>query len=111
MKKSFKINIKILRIQKKEKHIHLKVEQYIQENGLTNKDMDLVSKLGLMELNMKVVGEIIKQKDKENSYMLMEIYLKESGLMIKLMDMVFIFIKTELNMKATGRTTYNMEKE
>lgn len=73
--------------------------------------MDLVSKLGLMELNMKVVGEITKQKDKENSYMLMEIYLKENGLMIKLMDMVFIFIKTELNMKATGRTTSNMEKE
>lgn len=73
--------------------------------------MDLVSKLGLMVLNMKVVGEITKQKDKENSYMLMEIYLKENGLMIKLMDMVFIFIKTELNMKATGRTTSNMEKE
>lgn len=73
--------------------------------------MDLVSKLGQMELNMKVVGEITKQKDKENSYMLMEIYLKENGLMIKLMDMVFIFIKTELNMKATGRTTSNMEKE
>lgn len=105
------INIKILRIQKKEKHIHLKVEQYIQESGLINKDTVLVFKPGLMELNMKVVGEITKQKDKENFYMLMVIFLKVSGLMIKLMDMVFIFIKTELNMKATGRTTSNTEKE
>ena len=47
---------------------------------------------GLMELNIKDSGRIIKLLDKENFGMLMEMYSMGSGEMIKLMALVHIYM-------------------
>ena len=54
--------------------------------------MAMVFKYGLMVLDMKAIGNIIKLVEKENSGMLMVMYLKDNGKMIKLMAMEYIFI-------------------
>lgn len=49
------------------------------------------SKYGLMELGMKVIGDITKHVERESFGMLMGMSSKENGKMIKQMAMVCIF--------------------
>jgi hypothetical protein len=45
----------------------MKIMQFITENGMIKiKDMEEVYKFGQMEVNMKVIGKMIKQMLKEN---------------------------------------------
>ena len=74
----------------------------MKENGLDKWEMVLVSKFGLMGLNMKDIGKIIEQMEEDNFGMLMEIILKENGKMIKHVVKEHIFILMELNMKENG---------
>jgi hypothetical protein len=48
----------------------------MKENGLEIKEMDMGFIYGLMELDMKANGKIIKLTEKENFIILMVIYLK-----------------------------------
>jgi hypothetical protein len=59
----------------------MKIEQYTMENGIKIiiKDMEEEYKYGMMEVNMKVIGKMIKLISMENYCMLMEIYMKENG--------------------------------
>ena len=54
--------------------------------------MDMEYKYGLMEQDMRVIGNITKLVERESFGMQMEMYLKDNGKMIKRMDMEFIFI-------------------
>lgn len=45
----------------------MKIMQFITENGMIKiNDMEEVYKFGQMEVNMKVIGKMIKQMLKEN---------------------------------------------
>lgn len=66
-----------------------KTEQSIRDNGKDHKDMDMVSKSGLMELVMKVNGEEIKRMGEESFGMSMVTSSTESGRTTKLMGTVF----------------------
>ena len=52
--------------------------------------MDLDNRYGLMELNIKDNGKIIKLMVKEYFIILMEIHFKDNGNKIKQMDMEYI---------------------
>jgi len=65
---------------------------------------------GLMVVDMKVIGKMIKQILKEFFFMLMEIYTKENGLTIKHMELEYTLIQMELNMKVHGKKINKMEK-
>lgn len=56
------------------------------------KDTVQVFRSGLMELNTKVNGEIIRQTGKESSGMLTVTSMREIGKMIRLMALVFILM-------------------
>jgi len=64
------------------------------ENGIKkpSKDMEEEFKFGLMEVNTKATGKMIKLTLEENFIMQMEIFMKENGLMIKPMDMESILM-------------------
>lgn len=72
-------------------------------NGYKEKDKDLVSKYGLMGLNMSDNGKIIKPTVKEPYIMQMEISMKDNGLMIKHVGKEPILMKTEPNTLDNGR--------
>lgn len=74
------------------------MEFLIKDNGLMEKDKDLVFKYGLMDQNMLVNGKITKPMVKEHSIMQMETFIKENGLMIKHVVKELILIKMVLNM-------------
>ena len=75
------------------------MEQFIKDNGSINNDMVMVYKLGLMELNIKDIGNMIWLMEKEQCGILTVIYIKESGGEIKLKVMEFISTKIESNTK------------
>ena len=75
-----------------------------------SRDMDLVCKLGLMELSMKESGRRTKPMVGANSGTLMVTYTKENGRKIKLMDSVFMYISTEPGMKVSGEMICKTEK-
>jgi len=55
------------------------MEFLIKDNGLMEKDKDLVFKYGLMDQNMLVNGKITKPMVKEHSIMQMETFIKGMG--------------------------------
>jgi len=67
-----------------------------------DKEMDLEYRYGLMALNIKDIGKIIKQTEKENLSIQMEIFIKDYGLMIEQMAREYIFIMMALNTKEIG---------
>ncbi len=73
--------------------------------------MDMVSKYGQMEQNMRATGKIIKLMDKEYFGMFMEISTKGNGKETKLMALVNIHIVMEQLMKVTGGMIYSMVTE
>ena len=85
----FKVNLKIFQNMNKENNAHLKVELPMKDNGTANKDMDTEYKFGLMVLNMKDIGRMMK-------HMALE-FLK--------------VVLLEIVMRVTGREICNMEKE
>ena len=68
--------------------------------------MGMVSNIGLMVRIMKVIGTIIKQKDKVLSGMLKVMYTEVNSKMIWLMDMESILISMGPNTKANSETMF-----
>lgn len=93
------------------KNLCLIMEQFIKVNGKAKIGMDLEYKFGLMELNMKDIGKIIRLMGKESFGMLMETFLMVNGKMIRHMVTEFIFMLMEQNMKENGKMICNMVKE
>lgn len=65
--------------------------------------MEEVFNAGLMVVDMKVIGKMIKQILKELFFMLMEIYTKANGSMIKPMELEYTHIQMERDMKVRGK--------
>ena len=76
-----------------------------------DRDTVLGSKSGLMELNMKESGDIIKLMGRENSFMLMETSTKVNGTMIRQTVTAFISMSMVLDMKVIGRMTCKVALE
>ena len=73
--------------------------------------MDLESRFGLMEPNMKDNGIMGKLMAEVNSLMLMVMFMRETGEMTKHLDMEFISIITVQSIKENGSMIISMEKE
>jgi len=65
--------------EKKGNLLNLKMGLCMKGNGLEIPEMVMVFKDGLMVLDMKVNGKIIKLMEKESFIMLIEMYLKANG--------------------------------
>ena len=72
--------------------------------------MEEVSKFGLMDPFMKVIGRQIRQTVAEDLFMLMGMFIMESGKMTKPMDTASTTIQTVPDMKDTGLRINSMEK-
>lgn len=78
-----KVNLIILKMEKKEVSLYLKMEQDIKGNGKDKIDTVMDNNNGPMVLNTKVSGKIIKLMDKELSGTYMEINTRANGKEIK----------------------------
>ena len=67
------------------KSMSLRMAQYIKASGKKSKDMDLESKLGLTELDMRVSGLTTKLTATEFFIMLMETFSMATGRLTKQM--------------------------
>ena len=85
----------------------LPVEQFMKENGLTTREMDMVAKNGQMALDTKVIGEMIRPMALVVSITLMETSMKESGWTIKPTVMASIPTQMAQNIKDSGKKTSN----
>ena len=72
--------------------------------------MGKVLKIGMMVLNMMVIGEMEWQKVKVSFIMLMEIFIQVNFSKIELMDTVNMFIKMGRNIKDFGKTICKMDQ-
>lgn len=72
--------------------------QYFKDT-LINKELDkcMVHRFGLMVVNTRVNGLMVKLVDRVDFGMQMEIDMKENGQMIKLMGMEFTYMLMEQN--------------
>jgi hypothetical protein len=70
--------------------------------------MVMENKCGLMNLDMKEVGQMTKPMDLVNCIMQMVTFMRESGKMIRLMVEVPIHMLMELDIQETGRMINNM---
>lgn len=68
----------------------------------------MVYKNGKIQVNILVIGKMIKQMVKVNYIMHLVIYMKVNGKMIKLVVKVYIYIKMVVNMMENGRMICNM---
>lgn len=91
-------------------NLFLKIVRDIKGNGKVMSDMDMESRHGQMELNMKATGRIIRLMAKELSGMCTATSMKEHGSETKHMDSGGIHIATVPHTKATGKMTYNTDK-
>ena len=73
--------------------------------------MGMEYRFGLMDLSMRVNGNIIKLMELENLLIQMEIFMKENGKMINPMEKENIYIKMELIMMENGLKNNNMDLE
>ena len=64
---------------------NLRMEQYMQDNGKMDRDMEMENNYRLMDLYMKAIGKIILQMEKVDRFMPMAVYMKALGQTIKLM--------------------------
>lgn len=85
----------------------LPVEQFMKENGLTTREMDMVAKNGQMALDTKAIGEMIRPMALVVSITLMETSMKESGWTIKPTVMASIPTQMAQNIKDSGKKTSN----
>lgn len=69
------------------------------------------SRIGLIHLDMKANGQMIKQMDKESWSMPMEMFMRDHGLMIRLMVKGSILIQMELTMLEIGLMISKVELE
>lgn len=88
--------------EKEEANIYLRVEHIMKVNGQVNKEMDREYKYGLMVLNMRENGKIIKQMGRVSFGIQGEIIMKDNGKMIGLVVMEFICMPMDLNLKENG---------
>lgn len=87
------------------------MESYMKEVGMDNQDRVMGYKYGLMVLDMKGNGIIIRQMDKENLYMLMEMFMMASGMMIKPLEVEHITIIMVLSIVDNGWMINSMDME
>ena len=76
---AFKAKLKIFQNVNKDLYAHLKTELLTKANGITNKDMDMEPKFGLMVQNMKDIGKMIKHMVLGHLTTFQEINMKENG--------------------------------
>lgn len=74
-------------------------------------EMDMDLSYGLMALNMKVIGVVIKLTVKENLFMQTEIFTKANGLMIKPMEKELILMQMVPIIMEIGLMINNMDLE
>ena len=73
-------------------------------------EMDMDSKCGLTDQNMKVIGLRTRPMEKDASYMPMGMYMKENGAMIRRTALENTHTLMEQNMKVNGSKINKMEK-
>lgn len=76
--------------------------QPLPASGLTISGMVSATRCGLMDLAMKVPGEMTKLTAKENYPMPMETFMKESGATTKLTEKELTLMPTALTIMGTG---------
>lgn len=79
-------------------------------NGFKEWGKEKVSKFGLMVVNMRENGKIIKLMVMAHFFIQMEMSMKETGHKIKRMAMENIHIQMEQNTQGNGKTISNMGK-
>ena len=87
---------------------YLTMELSIKASGSESLAMAMVSRSGLMELNMKATGRTIKQKVKVSFGMLMATCSTASGKRTKLTAMESTLMSTELSMRESGNMICSM---
>lgn len=80
----------------------------MKDNGLMEKEKDLVFKSGLMDLNMLESGKTIKPMDKEPCTMLMVMFTRVNGSMIKPVGKELTHMKMVPNMSVNGKMINKM---
>ena len=111
MEKVLKVNQIIFLNVKNVLNLFLKIRHVIKDSGKEMFVMVMEPKFGLMELNMRVIGKIIKLMVRGFFGMFMEINMKENGKEIKHMDTVNIHIVMEQLTKVIGVMIYSMDRE
>jgi hypothetical protein len=111
MQKVLKVNLMISHNVRNVLSSFLKIRPAIKDSGKEMFVMVMVPKSGQMELNMRVIGKIIKLMAKEFSGMFMEINMRENGKEIKHMDMENIHTVMGQLTKVTGVMIYSMDRE
>ena len=92
-----------------EDRLLLKMELFIQDNGILGYEMDLVAKCGQMAVDTKATGNLTKLTAKANSFMPMAISTKGSGSTTKLMERVLTLTPTVLTIMVIGSTINSMD--
>lgn len=64
----------------------------------------------LMEINIKVIGSMIRRKEKANFSILMVLFIKENFVAIRLKVMVLSYILMEIGFKVHLNKVLNAEK-
>lgn len=103
------MNIIKAKKEKNEINLYLKLVLHMKENGEEASEMALEFRYGQIMQDMRGIGKIIELVEMENSLMLMEMSIKVSGEMIKLMVLEYIIISMAPNILANGKMIYNME--
>lgn len=83
------------------------MEPFIPDNGTVESEMVSVVKCGLMVLDMKDTGWVIRRMDKVNLCTLTETFTKDNGLMIKHTVKEHILMQMELTITVIGSMTNN----
>lgn len=110
MEKVLKVNQIIFLNVKNVLNLFLKIRHVIKDSGKEMFVMVMEPKFGLMELNMRVIGKIIKLMVRGFFGMFMEINMKENGKEIKHMDTVNIHIVMEQLTKVIGAMIFSMDR-
>ena len=88
--------------------LHLKVELFMKENGLTDRETDKEINNGLMGLDTKDSGKMERQMVMVNLITQMATYTKEIGSMIRRTAMEFTTMRMVLSMLDSGKTINSM---